>query len=50
MPQDNANRASLSSYLLDTALADVSASSREAKKGGSKRISKTKSSGKSKPY
>jgi hypothetical protein len=34
----------------DSQLADVSASSREAKKGGSKRISKTKSSGKSKPY
>ena len=33
----------------DSQLADVSASSGEAKKGGSKRISRTKSSGKSKP-
>ena len=33
----------------DSQLADVSASSGEAKKGGSKRISKTKSSRKSKP-
>jgi hypothetical protein len=33
----------------DSQLADVSASSEEAKKGGSKRISRTKSSGKSKP-
>jgi len=33
----------------DSQLADVSASSGEAKKGGSKRISKTKSPRKSKP-
>lgn len=33
----------------DSQLAVVSASSEEAKKGGSKRISRTKSSGKSKP-
>ncbi len=33
----------------DSQLADASGSSEEAKKGGSKRISKTKSSGKSKP-
>jgi hypothetical protein len=33
----------------DSQLADVSASSGEAKKGGSRKISKTKSSGKSKP-
>ena len=34
----------------DTQLADLSASSGEAKKGGSKRASKTKSSRRSKPY
>lgn len=33
----------------DSQLTDISASSGEAKKGGSRRVSKTKSSGKSKP-